>query len=155
MKRLTLALLLCPVMVLCIACGATQYKQYKTLRRITPELEREAAAALGERLVKTEKCAYEDKSGSGSGFQEKECRTTHLVYLGVSGDSIRIGYREYTRSLARPSFYEDVAYPRKTQRVVFREITFEILGLQGDNIRYKIISTPTQGCDDVTYLPIQ
>ena len=152
MKRLTLGLLLCAVMVVGIACGATQYK---TLCRIKPELGREAVATLGERLVKTEKCAYEDKSGAGRGFQERECRIAHLVNLGVSGDSIRIGYREYIRDLARPSFYEDVTYPRKNQRIVLRGITLEIVDIQRDIIRYKIISTPTQGCDELTFLPTE
>jgi len=67
-----------------------------------------------------------------------------LLYQGVErGDVLRISYREYKDSLARPAFQQDLVYtldsPGPTQ-ISFRGVRMLIRGADNNEVRYRVIA---------------
>ena len=70
----------------------------------------------------------------GSDIVEKR-----LVYLGMMGDTLRIGYREFRNDMARPAFYEELTFPKTVSTFKTKGVTITILSiLQDHRIQYKI-----------------
>ena len=64
-----------------------------------------------------------------------------LVFDGVSGDSIRIGFREYsTEDIVRPSSSQELTYPRNSRSIRFRNLAVDILEVTADRIEYRVTS---------------
>lgn len=63
-----------------------------------------------------------------------------LVYSGVTKDSIRLLYREYTQQdLVRPAFSQDVVYERDASTIRFKNILMRVLQATGEQIRYVVL----------------
>lgn len=70
-----------------------------------------------------------------------------LLYQGFDRGVVRVTYREFNDSLARPAFQQDLSYTlnasnRPTQ-VSFRNVRLEITGADNNAIRYRVL-TPFQ-----------
>lgn len=65
-----------------------------------------------------------------------------LIYLGSSGRVIRLAYREYLNDLARPAFSQEVSYDIESfpMKIGFRRAQFEIFGVTGSSLTYKVIT---------------
>lgn len=64
-----------------------------------------------------------------------------VSYLGVSGDTLRLSYREFLNDMARPAFTEELTFPiTKTypQGVAFKDVKMTILGIDGMGLRYRL-----------------
>ena len=64
-----------------------------------------------------------------------------LAYLGISGDSLRVSYREFVNSLIRPAFSEEVTVPvPKTypQTVAIKDVKLTILGVGPLGLKYRV-----------------
>jgi hypothetical protein len=64
-----------------------------------------------------------------------------VSYLGVSGDTLRLSYREFLNDMARPAFTEELTFPiTKTypQGVAFKDVKMTILGINGMGLRYRL-----------------
>ncbi len=63
-----------------------------------------------------------------------------IVYSGVTKDSIRLHYREYTpNDLARPAFSQDLTYERDSPTIRFRNVLIRVIEATGERIRYIVL----------------
>ena len=63
-----------------------------------------------------------------------------LVYSGVTKDSVRLLYREYTQQdLVRPAFSQDVVYERDASTIRFRNVLIRVLQATGEQIRFVVL----------------
>jgi len=63
-----------------------------------------------------------------------------LIYSGVTKDSIRLLYREYTQNdLVRPAFSQDLVYERDTEMIRFRNILIRVVQASGEQIRFVVL----------------
>ena len=63
-----------------------------------------------------------------------------LVYSGVTKDSIRLLYREYTQSdLARPAFSQELVYERDAGTLRFRNILIRVVQASGEQIKFVVL----------------
>lgn len=63
----------------------------------------------------------------------------NIVYNGISGDTLRLAYREFTANdLARPAFFQDLTYNKNEKIIKFRGIDIEILKVTNNELTYKI-----------------
>jgi hypothetical protein len=64
-----------------------------------------------------------------------------LIYNGRVGDKVNIGYREFSASLARPAFNNNVEYDlNESKEIGYRGARLEILSATNRGIRYRVIS---------------
>lgn len=100
--------------------------------------------------------AFERLAGVGAGkinppvaYHDGEMRISRvndnfekkITYLGMSGDTLRLSYREFINDMARPAFTEELSLPLpKTfpARIVVKDTTFVILGISGEGLRYSV-----------------
>jgi hypothetical protein len=69
-------------------------------------------------------------------------RKTELLYDGIENGSLKITYREYIDSAARPDFYQQVNYelsPNGTTTIGFKGAQIEVLGTSNNQMTYKVI----------------
>jgi hypothetical protein len=63
-----------------------------------------------------------------------------LIYNGKVGNKVNIGYREFSASLARPAFNNNVEYDLSESRVVgYKGAQLEILEATNQHIKYKVL----------------
>jgi hypothetical protein len=64
-----------------------------------------------------------------------------LIYNGKSGNIARFLYREYSGTLARPAFSQEVTYDLSESTTIgFKKVRIEVLGTTNTSITYKVIS---------------
>jgi hypothetical protein len=66
-----------------------------------------------------------------------------LLYQGLDGNTLRIGYREYTDNLARPAFAQDLTYPmapETTTQIRFKSVRIDVLSADASEITYRVLS---------------
>lgn len=63
-----------------------------------------------------------------------------LVYQGVSDNTMRVAYREYTDNLARPAFHQDISYNLNEGEasVRFRNVSMNILEANNNEVTYVV-----------------
>jgi hypothetical protein len=63
-----------------------------------------------------------------------------LIYSGKVGDKIKIGYREFSNSQARPAFNNDVDYDLSESKVIgYKGARIEVVEATNQYIRYRVI----------------
>ncbi len=69
-----------------------------------------------------------------------------LVYLGLTGDYVRIGYREYIDDMPKPAFSEDFTIPKAESTFTLKGITLTIVSILPEGrINCKI--APVERCN--------
>jgi hypothetical protein len=64
-----------------------------------------------------------------------------LIYNGKSGNIARFLYREYSGTLARPAFSQELTYDLSESTTIgFKKVRIEVLGTTNTSITYKVIS---------------
>lgn len=64
-----------------------------------------------------------------------------LIYSGRIGDRITLGYREFSNSLARPAFNNDVEYDLNESKIVgYKGARVEVIEATNQEITYKVLS---------------
>jgi hypothetical protein len=66
-----------------------------------------------------------------------------LVYSGIDGNTLRIGYREYADNLARPAFAQDLTYPIHSTgptMIRFQAVQIEVIEANASEITYRVLS---------------
>ena len=64
-----------------------------------------------------------------------------LVYLGMSGPTLRLGYREFLNDMARPAFTEELTFTLSgtyPETVAYKDLVIEVLGVDNAGLRYVI-----------------
>jgi hypothetical protein len=128
--------------------------QIRVSCRIHPELNKEFQASVGQTMINKEVCGSQEQwhgLAGGGMVTVTECQTAELIYLGKSGDTIRMSYREYVKDMARPAYSMEVTYPAVVGKVTFRNTTFEITEITGNHIKYILVLTPTEKCERIYY----
>jgi hypothetical protein len=77
------------------------------------------------------------KDIAGGGFKSE------LLYEGVSGGTLRLSYREYIDSLARPAFQQELTYtlsPTPPTDIAFRGVRISVDAADKNSIRYRVLS---------------
>lgn len=65
----------------------------------------------------------------------------HLIYNGMVGDAIRVGYREVSPSLARPAFSNEVEYDLTRSNVIaYKGARIEVLDATETSLTYRVLS---------------
>lgn len=68
---------------------------------------------------------------------EKGYTNYEILYSGVSGDVLRLRYREYSSDdLAREAYFQDLTYSMSDRIIQFRTIEVEVLEANNRKIRY-------------------
>jgi len=84
-----------------------------------------------------DKADYEKKKypvASPDSFQQT------LIYSGKVGNKINIGYREFSGSLARPAFNNEVEYDLSESKVIgYKAARIEVIEATNQSIKYKVI----------------
>ena len=63
-----------------------------------------------------------------------------LIYSGRIGDKVNIGYREFSSSVARPAFNNDVEYDLSDSNIIgYRGARLEILEANNESVTFKMI----------------
>lgn len=63
-----------------------------------------------------------------------------LIYSGKVGDKINIGYREFSSSLARPAFNNDVEYDLGESQVIgYKGARIKVLDATNELIKYRVL----------------
>lgn len=64
-----------------------------------------------------------------------------LLYNGRVGDMVAIGYREFSGSMARPAFSNEVQYDlSSSMEIAYRGARIEIIDANNTQIRYRVLS---------------
>lgn len=69
----------------------------------------------------------------------------HIIYLGVSGDTLRLSYREFMNDMARPAFTEEYSLPLSPdypQTLAVKDFTITIISVGPSGLRYRIEEIP-------------
>lgn len=67
-----------------------------------------------------------------------------LIYSGKIGNTLNLGYREYSSSLARPAFNNDVVYDLSEGNIIgYKGSQIEVIEATNKKITYKVISNFT------------
>jgi len=129
--------------------------QLKLACTIHPRLNTEYQSSVGQTFMKKGVCASrEEWRGLAGGGMVKvaECFSAELLYLGKSGDTIRVGYREYAKDMARPAYSMEATYPAMAGKITFRNTVIEITEIGTDYTKYKLIDTPIDArCTSVEF----
>ncbi len=73
----------------------------------------------------------------GEGFKAE------LIYEGVATGVLRLLYREFSESLARPAFQQELTYTmdREGPTIVgFRSLNIEVESAENSGIQYRVVS---------------
>lgn len=71
-----------------------------------------------------------------------------LIYSGKSGNKVRLGYREFSNSVARPAFNNDVEYDLTESKTIgYKGARVEILEATNEFIRYRVIQNFNQAAN--------
>ncbi|NAS06211.1 hypothetical protein GPS47_11510 [Acinetobacter haemolyticus] len=63
-----------------------------------------------------------------------------LIYSGKVGNKINIGYREFSSSVARPAFNNDVEYDlSESKQIGYKGALLEIIDATNQSIKYKVL----------------
>jgi hypothetical protein len=122
--------------------------------KIYPEIGKTRFASVGNTIIEKEVCASRKEwrgLAGGGNVMVSECGKVELIYLGKAGDNIRINYREYVKDMARPAYFMEATYPAKPGNITFRNTQFEIIEVGDSGLKFKLISTPTDKCQQVYY----
>jgi|GEM_PF-1853308 hypothetical protein len=91
---------------------------------------------------------YENNGGQGAVGREPVQKITNtpdgqnfeIIYSGVSGDSIRLQYREYTDgNMAREAFFQELTYPRDAKSIRFRDLVLNVKAAEADHISFTVV----------------
>lgn len=65
-----------------------------------------------------------------------------LIFQGVDGATLRVRYREFKDSLARPAFSQDLTYPivEGQSEIVFRDLQIHVTEIAATQIKYSIVN---------------
>lgn len=83
--------------------------------------------------------AYQKSEQASQGGWRRE-----LIFLGIDGTTLRVGYREYDGDLARPAFSEDLTYPIRgdgTSVIRYKNLTIDVMKATGDMIQFTIVNS--------------
>jgi hypothetical protein len=75
-------------------------------------------------------------AGGKNYFQEHR---SVLLYNGMDGKLIFVGYREFVGDLTRATFSTELNYPLGTKTITYKERQLEVLSVSGANIKFKIV----------------
>lgn len=65
----------------------------------------------------------------------------HLIYNGMVGDTIKVGYREFSSATARPPFSNDVEYDLAHSSVIaYKDARLEVLDATETSLTYRVLS---------------
>ena len=85
----------------------------------------------------TTKADYERKKyavRSDDSFQQT------LIYSGTVGDKINVGYREFSSSVARPAFNNEVEYDLSESKIIgYKGAQIEVIEATNEYIKYRVI----------------
>jgi len=73
--------------------------------------------------------------------KDADSRTLEFIYNGVSGNTAKFTYREYSNDYARPAFTQETQYDLNESKIIgFKGLRIEILKTTNIGITYKVLS---------------
>lgn len=73
-------------------------------------------------------------------IQSKNSFQQTLIYSGIDGNKINIGYREFSSNIARPAFNNDVEYYLKKSKIIgYKGAKIEVIDATNESIKYRVI----------------
>jgi hypothetical protein len=82
---------------------------------------------------------WETATANDSSYVRKE-----LIYSGISGSTIEIGYREFRGGLAAPAFYQAAKYDLSASKVIsFQNFRFEVDSADNNGLKGRLLSDGT------------
>jgi hypothetical protein len=72
-----------------------------------------------------------------------------LIFSGITGNTLRAVYREYSNDMARPAFTTELQYNLDESKVIaYKSIKIEVLKATNNSLEYKVLSD-----DNLPWLP--
>jgi hypothetical protein len=69
--------------------------------------------------------------------EEKGSFRMELLYTGITGNTVRLTYREYIDDLARPAFYQDLTYDMtESKTIMFKTLKIKIVESTNSYLKY-------------------
>lgn len=63
-----------------------------------------------------------------------------IIFTGITGDSIRLSYREYSpEDLARPAYQQDLTYPLTSKQIRFRSLAIGVNAVDAEKINFTVL----------------
>lgn len=96
---------------------------------------------VGERMISFQEC-HIDTYSNNSTYTCDYCMEflTELIYNGISKNSITITYREFSKSYARPAFFQSFIYDLNQSKFIhFKSVLIEVIEANNAFINYKVI----------------
>lgn len=88
----------------------------------------------------TKKCSKLDFESKNLTVPAKDAIQQRLIYNGKSGDKVKIGYREFINSMARPAFNNDVEYDlTESKQIGYKGALIEVTEANNQIIKYKVL----------------
>lgn len=81
---------------------------------------------------------YVDTPGDKGTFRQQ------LSFLGVSGSTLRLNYREFSNDMARPAFTDEVTFTLSgsfPETIAYKDVVIDVLGISNAGMRYVVKST--------------
>jgi hypothetical protein len=115
-------------------CGLvnSRYLQYE------PPCQEVTTTSVGSTMMQIEEQCKNDVYGNiYASF------TQQLIYAGKIGTTIRITYREFSNSLARPAFSQELTYDlSESKTIVFRKTKIKLNEASNSSITFIILESP-------------
>lgn len=104
----------------------------------TPDAKQVCVVTITSQRV----CYDADFAITDVSYEQEASFQQTLLYNGRVGNKIRIGYREFSNSRARPAFNNEVEYDLSTSnRIGYKGAELEVLNADNTSITYRVIST--------------
>ncbi len=139
----------------CLPTTTSSVDEYSSYIKGKPTKRSVGNEVIQEKYIKTETTKRWVGIAKAPGGWETTTKTTddsyqyELVYVGLTGSTIRLMYREYSNNFARPAFSQDLTYDLSQSKIItFRSYRIRVLEATNDSLKFVVLSDRTGSVED-------
>ena len=100
----------------------------------SPELNKEVTTSVGNNITEKKITTMFYNPIRFTKFQQV------LIFNGIVGNKLKIGYREFKDEMARPAFNNEVEYDLNTSKTIgYKGCQIEVIKADNESITYKVV----------------
>jgi hypothetical protein len=128
------------IALICFQCAPARIINSSTYYSPKYLLNEMREAYIGERMISLQEC-HIDTYSNNSTYDYCIEFLMELIYNGISKTSITLTYREFSKSYARPAFFQSFTYDLNQSKFIhFKSILIEVVEANNAFINFKVIS---------------
>ncbi len=105
-------------------------------------------ATIGNPLIAVQGRATNGMNGVTYTFDRQ------LIYGGKTGETIKMTYREFSNSMARPAFTQDLQYDlSQSKKIAFQEMRLEVLNATNEQISANVLPPAKESSNGLVLEP--